>query len=172
MSAPHAIQYPNASALGRRRFIPGMAALTAGLGAGLVAVGPQWGEGAPARPDRAAPGFQPSLRSMTQPGIATPPLPAPPAPRVLVHSARLRQDWLAFRHQYVTPEGRVIDTGNGNTSHSEGQGWGLMGAQAADDPDTFATHAGMDHARPAPPRRTTSCTPGATSRPTPTPCPT
>ena len=50
------------------------------------------------------------------------------------HSAKLRQDWLAFRHQFITPEGRVIDTGNGNASHSEGQGWGLMGAQAADDP--------------------------------------
>ena len=45
---------------------------------------------------------------------------------------------MAFRHQYVTPEGRVIDTGNGNASHSEGQGWGLMGAQAADDQETFA----------------------------------
>ena len=63
---------------------------------------------------------------------------APPSPPIHMHSAALRQEWLAFRHQYVTPEGRVIDTGNGNASHSEGQGWGLMGAQAADDQETFA----------------------------------
>ena len=50
----------------------------------------------------------------------------------------LRQDWLAFRQLYVTPEGRVLDTGNGNISHSEGQGCGMLAAQAADDPATFA----------------------------------
>ncbi len=118
-----------------------MAFLTAGLGAGLLAAGPRWGEGAPARPDRLqltgfpAPALAPTLAPSQAPALA----PALAAPRVQTHSSRLRQDWLAFRHQYITPEGRVIDTGNGNTSHSEGQGWGLMGAQAADDPDSFAT---------------------------------
>ncbi len=63
---------------------------------------------------------------------------APPSPPIRIHSAAMRQDWLAFRHQYITPEGRVIDTGNGDASHSEGQGWGMMGAQAADDQETFA----------------------------------
>ena len=33
----------------------------------------------------------------------------------------------------------MLDTGNGNVSHSEGQGWGMMAAQACDDPATFAT---------------------------------
>ena len=76
---------------------------------------------------------------MPAPAVASVVLPPPPVPRMRVHSAALRHDWMAFRHQYVTPEGRVIDTGNGNASHSEGQGWGLMGAQAADDPETFAS---------------------------------
>ncbi len=127
MSASRSIQYPEPSGIGRRRFLPGFAVLTAGLGAGVMAMGPRWGDGAPTRPTRAEPAV-----------TAAPPPPAPPQ-AVHVHSAKLRQDWLAFRHQYVTPEGRVIDTGNGNTSHSEGQGWGMMAAQAADDPDTFAT---------------------------------
>jgi endoglucanase len=56
---------------------------------------------------------------------------------VHIHSERLRQEWLAFRGRYVAPEGRVVDTGNGNVSHSEGQGWGMMAAQAADDRDSF-----------------------------------
>ena len=61
----------------------------------------------------------------------------PGIPPVRLHSAALREDWAAFRRLYVTPEGRVVDTGNGNVSHSEGQGWGLMAAQAADDPQSF-----------------------------------
>ncbi len=126
MSATQTITYPQAAGLGRRRFLPGVTLLTAGMGAGLMAAGPRWGDGAPVRPERAEPASTPV---------------SVPAPRATVHehSARMRQDWLAFRHQYVTPEGRIIDTGNGNTSHSEGQGWGMMAAQAADDPDTFAT---------------------------------
>ncbi len=115
----------------RRSCIPGFALATSGLaaalGLGVSEFGPRWGDGAPLRVERANP-----------PADAAVSLPAPAVPRIQVHSAALRQDWLAFRHLYVTPEGRVIDTGNGNASHSEGQGWGLMAAQAADDPDTFA----------------------------------
>ena len=127
MSDTQALQYPTQSGFGRRLLLPGFALLTAGLGAGVMSVAPQWGDGAPVRPERAIP--------------AAPPASAPPPPPqpVRMHSAKLREDWLAFRHRYVTPEGRVIDTGNGNTSHSEGQGWGMMAAQAADDPDTFAS---------------------------------
>jgi endoglucanase len=40
--------------------------------------------------------------------------------------------------QYVTPDGRVIDTGNGGISHSEGQGYGMVLALAYDDPESFA----------------------------------
>ena len=143
MSATQPLLYPDipgsgdpgseASGLGRRRFLPGFALLTAGLGAGVTTMGPRWGDGAPVRPDR-VPGPPAGLAAPSV-SISVPALPPRP---VHVHSARLRQDWLAFRHRYVTPEGRVIDTGNGNTSHSEGQGWGMMAAQAADDADTFA----------------------------------
>ena len=122
---------PAPYALGRRHFLPGMAALTAGLGA-AVTFAPDWGQGAPVQPGRSMP--------MDRGAAAVAPavVQAPPSPPIRMHSAAMRQDWLAFRHQYITPEGRVIDTGNGNASHSEGQGWGLMGAQAADDQETFA----------------------------------
>ena len=130
MRASETIAAP-ATGLRRRHFIPGMAALTAGLGA-MASFAPDWGDGAPMRPGR----VDPADRSAS---VSAPPvIQAPPSPAIHMHSAAMRQDWAAFRHQYITPEGRVIDTGNGNASHSEGQGWGLMGAQAADDQETFA----------------------------------
>lgn len=48
-----------------------------------------------------------------------------------------REDWLAFERRFVAPEGRVVDNGNRNVSHSEGQGYGLLGALRADDHATF-----------------------------------
>ena len=47
-------------------------------------------------------------------------------------------DWSAFLTRFVAPDGRVIDTGNGVISHSEGQGWGMFFAVVYDDPETFA----------------------------------
>ncbi len=41
-------------------------------------------------------------------------------------------DWQNFSQRFVSADGRVIDTGNGNVSHSEGQGYGLLFAQAHD----------------------------------------
>ena len=131
MRASQTIVAPAARGLGRRHFLPGMAALTAGLGA-MATFAPDWGDGAPARTGRTVSAGDARAAS------APPVIQAPPSPPIRMHSAAMRQDWQAFRHQYVTPEGRVIDTGNGNASHSEGQGWGLMGAQAADDQETFA----------------------------------
>jgi len=46
--------------------------------------------------------------------------------------------WLQFKARYVAADGRVIDTGNGNVSHSEGQGYGLLFALNAGDRQTFA----------------------------------
>ncbi|MEM7565882.1 MAG: glycosyl hydrolase family 8 [Pseudomonadota bacterium] len=46
--------------------------------------------------------------------------------------------WETWRSRFVTPEGRVVDTANAGISHSEGQGYGLLLAVAADDPETFA----------------------------------
>ncbi len=48
-----------------------------------------------------------------------------------------RDAWLTFRARFVTAEGRVVDTGNGGISHSEGQGWALMAALRADDRAAF-----------------------------------
>jgi endo-1,4-beta-D-glucanase Y len=48
-----------------------------------------------------------------------------------------RQDWADFRRMFVSREGRVIDTGNNNISHSEGQGYGMIFAVAYGDRATF-----------------------------------
>ncbi len=45
--------------------------------------------------------------------------------------------WQNFKGRFVSSEGRVIDTGNRDVSHSEGQGWGLLFAEAAGDKDGF-----------------------------------
>ncbi len=50
---------------------------------------------------------------------------------------RLRQQWGQFRNRFMAPDGRIIDTGNRNISHSEGQGWGMLMALAADDRASF-----------------------------------
>ncbi|MCX7375071.1 MAG: glycosyl hydrolase family 8, partial [Alphaproteobacteria bacterium] len=50
---------------------------------------------------------------------------------------RLRQQWGQFRSRFMAPDGRIIDTGNRNISHSEGQGWGMLMALAADDRASF-----------------------------------
>lgn len=46
-------------------------------------------------------------------------------------------DWRHYRNRFITPDGRVIDTGNGGVSHSEGQGYGLLLAAAMADRATF-----------------------------------
>ncbi len=42
----------------------------------------------------------------------------------------LQQHWDSFRHCFIDPTGRVIDTGNGHISHSEGQGYAMLAASA------------------------------------------
>jgi len=48
-----------------------------------------------------------------------------------------REEWEAFKSLYVSPDGRVVDTANQDSSHSEGQGWGLILAEAFDDEASF-----------------------------------
>nr|WP_240757019.1 glycosyl hydrolase family 8 [Roseicella aquatilis] len=48
-----------------------------------------------------------------------------------------RAAWAAFQARFVAPEGRVVDTGNGGVSHSEGQGWGMLLAVRAEDRRAF-----------------------------------
>ncbi len=47
------------------------------------------------------------------------------------------KNWERFKARFVSEEGRVIDTGNGHISHSEGQGLGMLLAVAHDDQETF-----------------------------------
>lgn len=49
----------------------------------------------------------------------------------------LAEEWENYKAFYVAPDGRVIDTGNQNVSHSEGQGYGLLLAVANRDSETF-----------------------------------
>ena len=46
-------------------------------------------------------------------------------------------DWLSFKRRFISPEGRVIDTGNNNISHSEGQSYGMLFALTFEDRATF-----------------------------------
>ena len=46
--------------------------------------------------------------------------------------------WEDYRARFIRPEGRVVDTANGSITHSEGQGYAMLLALAADDPATFA----------------------------------
>lgn len=46
-------------------------------------------------------------------------------------------EWVTYKARYIMPEGRVVDTGNGGISHSEGQGSAMVLATAFGDHDTF-----------------------------------
>lgn len=45
--------------------------------------------------------------------------------------------WALYASRFLSPEGRVIDDINGGISHSEGQGYGMLMAVAADDRSSF-----------------------------------
>jgi endoglucanase len=45
--------------------------------------------------------------------------------------------WQAWKARFLTDQGRVVDTANGNMSHSEGQGYGMLLAVAANDRVAF-----------------------------------
>lgn len=45
--------------------------------------------------------------------------------------------WQQWRGHFVAPEGRVVDDANGDISHSEGQGYGMLLASFAGDRETF-----------------------------------
>lgn len=51
---------------------------------------------------------------------------APPSPRRV-------DGWSDFKARFVQADGRVVDTGNRGVSHSEGQGYGMLMAEAAHD---------------------------------------
>jgi endoglucanase len=71
-----------------------------------------------------------------QPGVpgALPAPPSAPATSPSPLAGTLDADtWRAYRARFVTEAGRVVDTANGQISHSEGQGYGMLMAAAAGD---------------------------------------
>jgi endo-1,4-beta-D-glucanase Y len=56
----------------------------------------------------------------------------------LAQGAPIEAEWAKYRDRFVTADGRVLDTGNKAVSHTEGQGWAMLFAEAADDPASFA----------------------------------
>lgn len=55
---------------------------------------------------------------------------APPSPALLAA-------WARFRQGFLHPEGRILDSGNGGVSHSEGQGWAMFCAERCADRASF-----------------------------------
>ena len=60
-----------------------------------------------------------------------------PWKKALADAAVIASEWQVFRSRFLSSDGRVIDTGNGGISHSEGQGWGMLFAEAAGDKESF-----------------------------------
>ena len=71
--------------------------------------------------------------------LLTPALPLRPADVSLPLIGTLKdpEAWRLYRSRFVTSAGRVVDTANNMISHSEGQGYGMLLAVAADDRATF-----------------------------------
>lgn len=69
--------------------------------------------------------------------IALPGIVAKPARADGFNPQPASRDWATFKARFVAPEGRVVDTGNGLCSHTEGQGYGMLLAVAHDDQATF-----------------------------------
>ncbi len=57
---------------------------------------------------------------------------------VVCESRAASVGWTDFLGIFVSGDGRVVDTGNGNISHSEGQGYGMLLAVANGDAAAFA----------------------------------
>lgn len=59
-------------------------------------------------------------------------------PAGVAQTASFATEWAKFHDRFVTDDGRVLDTGNKAVSHTEGQGWAMLFAAAADDRVSFA----------------------------------
>lgn len=47
------------------------------------------------------------------------------------------ETWESFKTRYLQPDGRVLDNGNNGVSHTEGQGWAMLLAEAHEDREAF-----------------------------------
>ncbi len=54
-----------------------------------------------------------------------------------VSASTISQEWHLFKQRYMTEQGRVLDTANGDISHSEGQGIAMLFAAALNDRSSF-----------------------------------
>lgn len=52
-------------------------------------------------------------------------------------SVTVEKEWQHYKTRFVLQDGRVVDTGNGGISHSEGQGYGLLLAVRNNDRESF-----------------------------------
>lgn len=70
--------------------------------------------------------------------MAAPSAAASHSPDSIVVTRLIRADeWAQYRDRFII-SGRVVDNANGNITHSESQGYGMMLAVMADDPATFS----------------------------------
>jgi endoglucanase len=77
------------------------------------------------------------LATLLLAAAAAMPLPPARAQAEAATQAAVSRDWALFKSRFLTEEGRVVDDVNGAVSHSEGQGYGLLAAVAADDRPAF-----------------------------------
>ena len=58
--------------------------------------------------------------------------------------------WRSYKQRFVATDGRVIDTGNKNVSHTEGQGYAMLFAAGGRRPRHLRSHLDVDPRHPAP----------------------
>lgn len=54
-----------------------------------------------------------------------------------LHDVISSEQWQAYKKAFIKDGGRIVDTGNGDISHSEGQGYGMILSVAVDDKSAF-----------------------------------
>lgn len=56
---------------------------------------------------------------------------------ILIEPAMADAAWERYKHDFLSMDGRIVDTGNGGISHSEGQGFGMLLAEWHNDQAAF-----------------------------------
>lgn len=70
-------------------------------------------------------------------GIAMMAIGQPALAQGSVNARVTAQAWADYKSKFLDPSGRIVDNANGNISHSEGQGYGLLLAYLANSPADF-----------------------------------
>ena len=82
-------------------------------------------------------GVQAQMAAQEAKPIEKPPLALDARPLSLGGALKTPEMWQSYKASYITQNGRVVDTGNNRISHSEGQGYAMLLAVAANDRPTF-----------------------------------